>query len=226
MLSSQMEMNWKEAVRRNFVFLTENMIMCDIIDHLVVAKLICQDEMEVIQHMQNKHQKNMYFLSLLMRRGTTQDNAFEQFLGVLRNPSTNHKHIADQLCSHDGETVGVMQRQESAATECNSLWRIKCKNSFSTLCEQMTKVERVACHLFQANAIELQDLEIIFCTQTMTEKATRLLHILLAKRCDESFEALIQALRDTDQAFMVNSLNFVAITTHDTERQEMEGRDK
>lgn len=82
----------RETLRLNWVYLTENLSMNELLDHMLGQLVITDDMYEEIKVQSTKKEQITHFLLILPRRGP---NAFDKFLEALR--ATSQGFIVDKL---------------------------------------------------------------------------------------------------------------------------------
>ncbi|KAH3869579.1 hypothetical protein DPMN_032748 [Dreissena polymorpha] len=87
-----MENIHQDTLRANWIFLTENLVLNDLLDFLVQEFLFSDDMYEEVKAEKTNKDKVVKFLFILQRRGP---QAFEKFMAGLRQ--TNQDFIAEKL---------------------------------------------------------------------------------------------------------------------------------
>ena len=87
-----MEKKHQEALRKNWVFLMDNLILDDVLDAMITKEIFTTSMGEEVSVKQTKKDKATHFLFTLIRRGP---KAFDLFIESLRENSQDF--IADQL---------------------------------------------------------------------------------------------------------------------------------
>jgi hypothetical protein len=87
-----MEKKHEEALRKNWVFLMDNLIMDGVLDSMMSKETFTSGMVEEVSVKQTRKDKATQFLFTLIRRGP---HAFDLFLEALRENSQDF--IADQL---------------------------------------------------------------------------------------------------------------------------------
>lgn len=82
----------RETLRKNWVYLLENLVTDELLDYLLGKEVITPDMYEEINVQLTRQDKVTHFLSILQRRGP---RAFDNFLDAL--VATNQGFISDRL---------------------------------------------------------------------------------------------------------------------------------
>lgn len=82
----------RETLRKNWVYLLENLVTDELLDYLLGNEVITPDMYEEINVQLTRQDKVTHFLSILQRRGP---QAFNNFLDAL--VATNQGFISDKL---------------------------------------------------------------------------------------------------------------------------------
>ena len=94
-----MERRHQEALRKNWVFLMDNLIMDGVLDSMMSKEIFTSSMGEEVSVKQIRKDQVTHFLFTLIRRGP---RAFDLFLEALRENSQDF--IADQLVNTLNET--------------------------------------------------------------------------------------------------------------------------
>lgn len=87
-----MEKRHQEALRKNWVYLMDNLILDDLLDLMQEREIFTANMAEEVSVKQTRKDKATHFLFTLIRRGP---KAFDMFIEALRE--TDQSFIADQV---------------------------------------------------------------------------------------------------------------------------------
>lgn len=97
----------RNALRRNWVYLSENLHTTELLDHMLAESVLTQDMYEEIKAQTTRKDKVTQFLFTLQRRGP---QAFDKFIAGLH--ATQQEFIADKLIQTVRELAVMDQPQQ------------------------------------------------------------------------------------------------------------------
>ena len=104
-----MEQRHKELLRKNRVFLKDNLIMNNFVDY--VAELLTTNDEDIIMSNATNHEQVVCFLNILERRG---EDAYDKFLDALTEAEFDHvrSQLEGEDCADGFDDVDGPIRQE------------------------------------------------------------------------------------------------------------------